>query len=145
MENASQALLIAGGIFLALLTIGVLIVMLGHAGTIQNAQQSKEEVERIAKWNDEWQAYNKSYLYATEVYTVLKKVAQNNSENAYKIKISINNGTTESDDVDTVNNWATEQIFNTYIEPKITKIYICTKMEYNNATGRVDTIWFRER
>ena len=80
MDNATQALLIAGGILLAIMTITALVVMFSNAATIQNAQNNKEELERLAKWNAEWEAYNKRLLYGAEVLTVVKKAEQNNTE-----------------------------------------------------------------
>lgn len=141
MDNAVQALLIAGGILLAILTLTAFIIMFNNTFTIQSAQKDKEELERLAKWNEEWQAYNKSYLYATEVYTVLKKAEQNNSEYSntkYWVNVTVKN----SHGKDYEN--PMEHIKENYIDKKITKILKCTKMEDTNQTGRIDTIWFEE-
>ena len=142
MDNASQALLIAGGIFLAILTITALVVMFNNNITIQSAQKDKEELQRLAKWNEEWQAYNKSYLYATEVYTVLKKAEQNNSEYAehkYWVNVTVKN--CHGIDYDNPIKYIKEN----YIDKKITKIMKCTQMEDTNHTGRIDTICFEEK
>ncbi len=92
MENASKALLIAGGILLGMLTLGLLATMFNNISTMQNAKADKKITEEIAAWNSEWEAYNKSYLYGTEVLTVINKAQQNNYEdNLYKVKIEVIN------------------------------------------------------
>ena len=80
MENASQALLIAGGILLALITISAFVLMFNNVNTIQETQYTREETQRLLRWNAEWEAYNKTLLYATEVLTVVNKAEQNNKD-----------------------------------------------------------------
>ena len=80
MENAAQALLIAGGILLAILTLSLIVYMSNNVSTIGSAQAEKQEVERLAAWNAEWEAYNKQVLYGAEVLTVRNKADQNNLE-----------------------------------------------------------------
>ena len=96
MDNAAQALLIAGGILLGILTITMLVYMFSNISNMGNAQNLKQEAERLAAWNNEWEAYNKRLLYGTEVLTVINKAEQNNKEynenDRYKVKIFIQQG-----------------------------------------------------
>ena len=141
MENASQALIIAGGILLAILTISLLVYAFGNASTIFNAQDKEKEAQRLAEWNAEWEAYNRQLLYGTEVLTVVNKAEQNNSEytadSDYRIYIEIKTKT------ETLNN---KDDIITDIENKLkvfnTNIFKCTKMEHNPETGRVNIIEF---
>ena len=80
MENASEALLIAGGILLGILTITLLVYMFGNLSNMESADMARVEQERLNAWNAEWEAYNKRLLYGTEVLTVIKKAEQKNHE-----------------------------------------------------------------
>ena len=78
MENASKALLIAGGILLALLTISLVMIMYNNLQSMQNAQEQKLATEQLLAFNKEYEAYNKSLLYGTDVITVVNKAINNN-------------------------------------------------------------------
>lgn len=80
MENASKALLIAGGILLALLTTSLLILVYNNMQSMQNAQAQKLETEQRIAFNKEYEAYNKSLLYGTDVITVVNKAINNNKK-----------------------------------------------------------------
>ncbi len=137
MENASQALIIAGGILLAILTLSLLVYAFSNASTIFNAQDKEKETERLAEWNAEWEAYNKQLLYGTEVLTVVNKAEQNNSEYPDDIieidiigKNILNNIV---DDITTIKD---------YLKEVNTNIFKCTEMSYSTNTGRVNKITF---
>jgi len=136
MENASQALVIAGGILLGILTLTMLVYMFNNMAIIGNADKQKEEMERLADWNAEWEAYNKQYLYGAEVLTVLNKAEQNNLEYdnnvRYTVQINVKNG--ES---------ATVPNAHDFLETRKTNIFICTEVKYNNETGRVNEMTFQ--
>lgn len=129
MENAAQALLIAGGILLAILTLSLLVYTFGNASTIFNAQDKENETARLAKWNAEWEAYNKQLLYGTEVLTVVNKAEQNNSEYEYKVTVTI---ISKPDD----------KTIEEYLSGLKTNIFKCDSMTYNEKTGRVEEIKF---
>ena len=127
MENASQALVIAGGILLALLTLSLLVLMFTNINTIGEARAKQEEVRQIQEWNAEWEAYNKQYLYGADVLTVINKAEKNNIEEQYKVEVTVllEDGT-EGSKVDIQNN-------------KV-GIYRCTEMSIDNDTGRIKSI-----
>ncbi len=91
MENASQAILIAGGILLAILTISMLTLMFNNISIMQNAKADKKEAEELAAWNSGWEAYNKKYLYGAEVLTLINRAEQEFNENGYEVKIRVTN------------------------------------------------------
>ena len=132
MENASEALLIAGGILLAILTISAFVLMFNNVATIEGAQERSAEAKRLAKWNAEWEAYNKKLLYGTEVLTVMNKAKQNNIDyyenDEYKVNVEL---------YDENENPIKNQ------ELEIRKIYSCMDILYNENTGRVKTIMFK--
>ena len=78
MENASKALLIAGGVLIALIIIAMFIMMLNKMSNLKNAQQEQIEIEQLAAFNAEFEAYNKKAMYGTDVITLMNKAIQNN-------------------------------------------------------------------
>ena len=80
MENAAKALLIAGGILLMILTLSLLVYMTGSIEKIEQAQNQKKQVEELARFNLEYEAYNKQRLYGVDVITVINKAIANNKK-----------------------------------------------------------------
>lgn len=129
MENASQALLIAGGVLLGILTVSLLVYMFSTISTVGNASAMQEENKKLVEWNAEWEAYNKRFLYGTEVLTVINKAAQNNveyddSDEAYKVKII---GKDISGQEISVTN------FKNFVENHKTSVFTCENVEYSDV------------
>lgn len=127
MENASKALLIAGGVLIAIIIITMFIMMFSRISSIQKEQQEQTRIEQLAAFNAEFEAYNKKAMYGTDVITLINKVAENNkiySGNMdYQITITLNDVVMTS----------SSSLIGTDDEQSVFK---CTKMEYN-ALGRV--------
>ena len=96
MENASKALLIAGGMLIALLVIGALLLMFNQIGDYEKAQTTSDKVSQIVDFNKEFEKY--TYDNNIKVYDLIslinkavdynKKDAVNNSVD-YNKKITI--------------------------------------------------------
>jgi len=136
MENASKALLIAGGIFLGIITLSILVVLMNNISNIGASHEEKKKAQELAAWNAEWEAYNKSYLYGAEVLTVSNKAKQNNLEHkdnsTYHVSIIIN--------------LDPKIIGGAYVLPeqaeyelslRKTEAFKCVGISYSNETGRV--------
>ena len=92
MENASKALLMAGGILIALLVIGTLILMFSDISDYQNSKNNMQKSLQIAEFNNQYMPYNKDDLTIMELKTVYNKVKSHNSRNP-EMKIEfINDG-----------------------------------------------------
>lgn len=92
MENASKALIIAGGILLAMM----ILVMLIYVGTSMTnnaeSQNTKLLAQQTAEFNKSYLAYDKTKMYGIDVITVVNKAIDYNlrlgeSEEKYKINI----------------------------------------------------------
>ena len=57
MENASKALIIAGGILTAILVIGAVLLMVNNIGAYQDTQNSNEKNSQISKFNMDFERY----------------------------------------------------------------------------------------
>lgn len=93
MENASQALLIAGGVLIAivLITLGVYVYVSLH--NVASMQDQKAQTEQLVNFNKKYEAYNKSLMHGTDVATVCFMAAEDNRKYGYNITIEykINN------------------------------------------------------
>ena len=123
MENASKALLMAGGVLIAIITIALLARSFSSIGMFQKAQLSEEEQAQLVAFNEQYTKYLNQYVYGTEVRTLINK---------YK-----NDGLVEvlPENLDTTAPHGVGED---------TKYYKCTAIGYDNSTGRVNSITFEE-
>lgn len=80
MENASKALLIAGGILLAILILSALVFMFSSVKDFSSTQEAKTLAQQTAKFNAEYDAYNKTVMYGTDIMTVVNKAVNYNQK-----------------------------------------------------------------
>lgn len=136
MENATQALLIAGGILFGIIILSAFVYMWNNASENQKLDQSDQEQARLTAWNAEWEAYDKRLIRGVEVLTVVNKSKQNdidydNSEE-YKVTISI-------EGKDKYGTKITPDNISQYKN----SIFECTEMQRNPETGRINKITFK--
>lgn len=79
MENASKALVMAGGILIAIMILAALAYAAGQWGLIPQAVEQSKEAQQLAKFNQEYESYNKDVMYGSDVVSVLNKAISNNS------------------------------------------------------------------
>ena len=119
MENASKALLMAGGVLIAIITIALLTRSFSSISQFQKNRLSEEEQAQLLAFNEQYTKYLNRYVYGTEVRTLINKY-----ENDKKVKVIID-GTLPPTEVG-----------------QDTKYYKCTEIDYDN--GRVNSITFVE-
>lgn len=160
MENASKALLMAGGILIALLILGALILLMTN---LQSYQRNNDEIEKnaqIAEFNSQFEPYNKDNLTLMEIKSVYNKLESHNAQHPeYKIEhniedvlakktISVKTGV-----VDMTGTEKTEErhipvdefknSFKTLEDTFKQKArFNCTGIKYENPEGRISGIFF---
>lgn len=95
MENASKALLIAGGMLLAMMILMLLISLATTITDVAESQDKKQLTEQLVQFNKQYEAYNKTKMFGTDVITVVNKAIDYNKtldtdEEEYKINIILN-------------------------------------------------------
>lgn len=78
MENASQALLMAGGILIALLIISALVIMFANLQTYQSNETSNIKTQQIAEFNGRFVTYEREDLTISDLKSVYNKILSNN-------------------------------------------------------------------
>lgn len=89
MENATKALLMAGGILIAIIIITLLIRTYGNIGAFQKQQLTAEEARQIEEYNKEYTKYDGQYVYGTEVITVINRATNEKQKSGQETKIYI--------------------------------------------------------
>lgn len=123
MENASKALLMAGGVLIGLITIVLLLRSFTSISAFQKARLSEEEQAQLVAFNEQYTKYLNKYVYGTEVRTLLNKYENDGMVKVlpYELKETVPTGVGQD-----------------------TKYYKCTNIGYDPSTGRVNTITFAE-
>ncbi len=123
MENASKALIMAGGILIAIIIIALLIKGYTNVSIFQKTKLSEEEQEKLVAFNEQYTKYLGKYVYGIEVSTLMNKC-----EDDGNVIVELEKGSTiPPNDVG-----------------QDTKYYKCTGIEYDNSTGKVKKIKFAE-
>lgn len=134
MENASKALLIAGGVLIALIIITMFIMMFSRISNINKEQEEQTKIEQLNAFNMAFEAYGKKVMYGADVITLINKVAENNKKYSgnpdYKITIIL-----DGTEITSSSN---------LIGEKESYIYKCEKMEYNSQ-GRICKITLKTK
>lgn len=82
MENVSKALIIAGGVLIALLVISLVILMVNSISDYQNSNADATREQQIADFNNEYTAYERTNIRGSELLSLLNKVIDYNERKA---------------------------------------------------------------
>ena len=78
MENASKALIMAGGVLIALMVIGALVLMFSNLTAYQETNTRSTRSSQIAEFNNQYETYNRDDVRGSDLYSVLNKVIDYN-------------------------------------------------------------------
>ncbi len=92
MENATKALIIAGGMLLAMMIVGLLVWGYGILSQNQKSKISAEEIEQITEFNLKFEAYNKGSVRGYQMISLANLAQDVNSryseeDGYYKVDI----------------------------------------------------------
>ena len=133
MENAAKALLMAGGILIALLIIGAIVLLFSNLQDYQNKTDISEKQAQIAQFNNQFEPFNKNNLTLMELKSVYNKIESHNKKYPeYKITTNIKE----------VYNKIDTSFSNIAEEDKQNKHFKCTSIKYENDDGRISNIEF---
>ena len=130
MENASKALLMAGGILIAIIIIALLLRTFSTMNQLQMANLSQEEQQKLIAFNEEYTKYLNQYVYGNDVLTLINK------KSITGVDVEVDGELPDKAD----NHFAYNNTTFTYSSD--TKYYKCTEIKFNNATGKVNYIKF---
>lgn len=96
MENASKALLMAGGVLIAILIMSVLVITFQKTGNVSKSYDKSVSQEEITKFNTNFTKYLGKDLTIHEVVTICN-FAYNNRTHKVKVNGSEDNPYTNDD------------------------------------------------
>ena len=82
MENASKALIIAGGVLISLLVISLLVLTFNGISNYQKSLQSQEATEQAVDFNKNFEGYNRKTLYGSDIISIANLVVDYNTQEA---------------------------------------------------------------
>lgn len=173
MENASKALMMAGGVLIAVLILVLLVRSFTGVSNFQMSQLTEEEQQQLIAFNEQYSKYLGKYVYGTEVITVINKTLDNrnytittkikfaNNGSGYtyngyvynptkgryeKGTVTIKKGTTLTIVNDAENNATVNNFINSLNDAGEinTMAFKCTNITYDSL-GRVNSITFEEK
>lgn len=80
MENASKALEIAAGVLLGVLIMSLIAYFFTSISSWPEQQDNEKELEQTAKFNLEYEVYDKKGMYGADVISCLSKAVNNNEK-----------------------------------------------------------------
>lgn len=98
MENVSKALLIAAGIFMAILILSLLVVLYSDVSSYYAQKHEAILIEQATKFNAQFENYNKKNIRGNDLISLMNKVINYNATESYfegtnykriKVKISL--------------------------------------------------------
>lgn len=151
MENATKALIIAGGILIAMLIVGLLTWGYTQLRSLQQTNVEEEERQQIVEFNERFEAYNKRVVRGYQMISLANLVYDTNSryteEVGYTPVTIIVNGLSSEDaeNEDLVNYIQTYYDSMTTNEKNALKqlYFECTGVEYDSRNSRVVKMTFK--
>lgn len=86
MENASKALLIAGGMMLAMLVVSLLIYGWSSYSDYNIHKDELKDIEDLAKFNEQFENYNRQDLMGYELISLANKIVDYNERHSLEGK-----------------------------------------------------------
>lgn len=88
MENASQALIMAGGILIAIVLISLAVYVYVSFHNVSSMEDQKVETEQLVAFNKKYEAYNKSLMHGSDLATLMNMASADNEKYGINIQIS---------------------------------------------------------
>ena len=163
MENAAKALMMAGGILIAILLITVIVFMFTSMSSNAKTKEEIKFVEQLTIYNKEYESYNRKLLRGTDVVSLINKAISTNKKydniDEYYINIEfemmeemvyVSTGVTSSSvkfnvyDTYDINSFASIRNNKEAFTDFKRRVFDCIEIEYNSV-GRVCRMKFLER
>ena len=81
MENASKALIMAGGVLISLMVVGLLVLFYNNLSGMQKIKTDSETEQQAAEFNKQYDVYARD-VYGSEILSIANKIADYNKREA---------------------------------------------------------------
>ena len=154
MENASNALIIAGGVLVGVLILSLAVYLFIDFGSTSAEVHKQQEVQQLAEFNTQFTVYEgRTDLTIHDIVTLAGYALENNEyyeytlenqneENYIVITLKSDNGTTQNLEAKIKNNY--NATISDELKNQQTAItYTCNNITYNSS-GRVKSVMFTQ-
>ena len=77
MENASKALIMAGGVLIALIIVSLLVSFFANIRNLRNTEETEDVISQSIEFNKQYEAFNRS-IYGSELVSIARKIEDYN-------------------------------------------------------------------
>ena len=146
MENATKALLMAAGILIGILILSLVAYLYTSFSQTAAEVNQRNERQQLVQFNTQFTTYlGNENLTIYDVITVTNTAKENNNEyqdvnnynTYYQITVFIGS--------DRIDNESQEELENRIKSNGLDTKYVCTGIEYHDASGRVSKVTFRQK
>lgn len=149
MENASKALIMAGGVLIGILIISLAVYLFTDFGSTSAQINAQNSQKQITEFNSKFTSYegykDKDGNWKITIYDIITLASYAKENNQYyedtseeQIKVKIDNI-----EIQDYTNDKNQKLISNYTRDGILKKFKCSNVEYN-ARGKVKSITFRE-
>ena len=92
MENASKALIFAGGLLISMLIVAALIFTISQVRNLKSQEQQAEQTDEVAEYNNKFNKYASENLFGVDLISLCNEVSNYNakeSDNKYYHEIEL--------------------------------------------------------
>ena len=79
MENASKALIMAGGILITIIVIGAFILAMREVSDFQNTRHGAELEQQTLEFNNLYESYNHNRIRGNEIISLMNRIVDYNN------------------------------------------------------------------
>lgn len=148
MENASKALIMAGGVLIGILIISLAVYLFTDFGSTSAQINAQNSQKQITEFNSKFTSYeeykDKDGNWKITIYDIITLAGYAKENNQYyedtseeQIKVKIDNIEIQDNTND-----RNQELINKYTSDGILKKFKCSKVEYNTR-GKVNSITFK--
>ena len=145
MENASKALLISGGILIAMLVISIGVYLFANSADLGSSYEQTMQATEIQKFNVNFTKFEgRKDITIHEIITLANFAKQYEEKEEKHVKISIPG---KPDLVNWLNSFATQELesqktIEELLKNNLNKKFKCLNVIDENEDGRIDVISF---
>ena len=151
MENATKALIIAGGMLIAMLIVGLLTWGYTQIRSLQQENVTEEERQQIVDFNERFEAYNKKVIRGYQMISLANLVYDTNTRYTYDngytpVTIIVDGLSSETAEKEDLESYIQDKYDTMTSNEKnaFKQLYFeCTDVKYDAKNSRVVSMNFR--
>lgn len=146
MENASKALIMSGSILIGVLLVALMVYLFTSASAMRKSYSTNISNTRMNEFNTKYTKYlvtSEEYKESGNYVTIRDIITLANNAEEFNEELDENSNDFISICVNDIRINNADKNENDLLKDNISNKYVCTAVEYNQSSGRVKKISFR--